>query len=173
MTNRTDMVSPDALVLTHALEKLRARDGLTRSRLQNSRSPEAAPLLSLAAVRHYADVNDVEPAEAALDVIKECVRENLRDSQRPVADAVLGLGVFSEAYTRHGVETRAVSALHSDLLGRRRGALLSNWRALHEALGLTPVEPPSDRALRGTIENEVLQELARQLMRREGYSFGD
>ena len=172
MTNRTDMVSPDALVLTHALEKLRARDGLTRSRLQNSRSPEAAPLLNLAAVRHYADVNDVEPAEAALDVIKECVRENLRDSHRPVADAVLGLGVFSEAYTRHGVETRAVSALHSDLLGRRRGALLSNWRALHEALGLAPVEPPSDRALRGTIENEVLQELARQLMRREGYSFG-
>ena len=95
-----------------------------------------------------------------------CVRENLRDSQRPVADAVLGLGVFSEAYTRHGVEARAVSALHSDLLGRRRGALLSNWRALHEALGLTPVEPPSDRALRGTIENEVLRELARQLIRR-------
>ena len=28
MTNRTDLGSPDALVLTHALEKLRARDGL-------------------------------------------------------------------------------------------------------------------------------------------------
>jgi ribokinase len=171
MTNRTDMVSPDALVLTHAFEKLRARNGLTRSRLQNSRSPEAAPLLNLASVRRYADVNDVELAQAALDVIGECVRENLRDSQRPVADAVLGLGVFSEAYAGHGVEARAVSALQSDLLGRRRGALLSNWRLLHEALGLTPVEPPSDRALRGTIEHDVLRELARQLIRREGYSF--
>ena len=61
MTNRTDMVSPDALVLTHALEKLRARDGLTHSRLENSRSVEAAPLLSLAAVRRYA----VEHGEGA------------------------------------------------------------------------------------------------------------
>jgi ribokinase len=172
MTNRTDMVSPDALVLTHALEKLRARDGLTHSRLENSRDAEAAPLLNLAAVRRYADVNDVEVARAALDVIEECVRENLPDSQRPVADAVLGLGVFSETYTGHGVEARVVSALHSDLLGRRRKVLLSNWRLLHEALGLTPGEPPSDRALRGTIERDVLRELARQLIRREGYSFG-
>jgi hypothetical protein len=46
MTNR-DAVSPDALVLTHALEKLRARDGLSPSRLENSRSVDAAPLLDL------------------------------------------------------------------------------------------------------------------------------
>ena len=120
MTNRTDMVSPDALVLTHALEKLRARDGLTHSRLENSRSIEAAPLLNLAAVRRYAAVHDMDPAEAALDVIKECVRESLHGSQCIVADADLGLGAFSEAYTSHGVEERAVSALHSELLGRRR-----------------------------------------------------
>jgi hypothetical protein len=50
MTDRRDMVSPDALVLRHALEKLRTRDGLTHSRLENSRSVEAAPLLNLAAV---------------------------------------------------------------------------------------------------------------------------
>ena len=135
MTNRTDMVSPDALVLTHALEKLRARDGLTHSRLDNSRSVEAAPLLGLAAVRRYAAVHDVELAQAALDVIKECVRESLHGSQCIVADAVLGLGTFSEAYTRHGIEPRVVYALHSDLLGRRRSTLLSNWRLLHEALG--------------------------------------
>ena len=36
----------------------------------------------------------------------------------------------------------------------------------------TPTEPPSDRALRGTIEREVLRELARQLIRREEYSLG-
>jgi ribokinase len=172
MTNRTDMVSPDALVLTHALEKLRARDGLTYSRLENSRSLEAAPLLSLAAVRRHAAVHDIELAQAALDVTAECVRESLSGSQRPVADAILGLGVFSEAYTRHGVEARVVAALHSDLLGRRRNTLLSSWRSLHKALGLTPSDPPSDRALRGSIEPTVLRELARQLIRRDEYSLG-
>ena len=172
MTNRIDMVSPNALVLTHALEKLRARDGLTPSRLQNSRSVEAAPLLGLAAVRRYAAVHDTDLAHAALDVIKECVRENLHDSQCIVADAVLGLGTFSEAYLGHGVDIRVVSALHSDLLGKRRSTLLLRWSSLHEALGLTPVNPPSDRALRGTIERDVLRELARQLIRREEYSLG-
>jgi ribokinase len=172
MTNRTDMVSPDALVLTHALEKLRARDGLTHSRLDNSRSVEAAPLLGLAAVRRYAAVHDIELAQAALEVIKECVRENLRDSQRIVADAVLGVGAFSEVYIKNGIEPRVDKALHSDLLGRRRSTLLSNWRSLLEALGLTPDEPPSDRALRGRMEREVLRELARQLIRREEYSLG-
>jgi sugar/nucleoside kinase (ribokinase family) len=172
MSNRTDMVSPDALVLTHALEKLRARDGLTHSRLDDSRSIEAAPLLNLAAVRRYAAVHDIELAQAAMDVIKECVRESLHGSQPIVADAVLGLGTFSERYIRHGVESRIVAALHSDLLGRRRSVLLSSWRVLHEALDLSPAAPPSDRALRGSIEREVLRELARQLRRREDYSIG-
>jgi ribokinase len=172
MTNRKDMVSPDALVLTHALEKLRTRDGLTYSRLENSRSVEAAPLFNLAAVQRHAAVHDTDLAQAALDVIKECVRESLQDSQRVVADAVLGLGTFSEAYLGHGVDMRAVSALHSDLLGRRRSVLLSRWRSLHQALGLTPVDAPSDRALRGTIEPTVLRELARQLIRREVFSLG-
>ena len=114
----------------------------------------------------------MELAQAALDVIKECVRESLHGSQCIVADAVLGLGTFSEAYTRNGIEPRVDKALHSDLLGRRRSTLLSNWRRLHEALGLPRAEPPSDRALRGTIERDVLRELARQLIRREEYSLG-
>jgi ribokinase len=172
MSNRTEMVSPDALVLTHALEKLRARDGLTASRLDDSRSVEAAPLLNLAAVRRYAAVHDIALAQAAMDVIKECVRESLHGSQCIVADAVLGLGTFSEIFIRHGLDPRLVAALHSDLLGRRRTVLLSNWRALHEALDLSPAQPPSDRALRGSIEREVLRELARQLRRREDYSMG-
>jgi ribokinase len=172
MTNRTDMVSPNALVLTHALEKLRARDGLTSSRLENSRSLEAAPLLNLAAVRRYAAIQNMEIAEAALDVIKECLRESIRGSQSIVADAVLGLGTFSEAYNRYGIDERAVSALRSGLLGMRRNTLLASWRSLHEALGLAPLEPPSDRALRGTVEPAVLRELARQLIRREEYSLG-
>jgi ribokinase len=172
MTNRTDMVSPDALVLTHALEKLRARDGLTHSRLDNSRSVEAAPLLGLAAVRRHAALHDMELPRAALEVIKECVRDSLHGSPCIVADAVLGLGTFSEIYKRHGIEPAVVSALHSDLLGRRRRVLLSNWPVLHKALDLPSAEAPSDRSLRGTIERDVLRELARQLIRREEYSIG-
>ena len=118
MTNRTDMVSPDALVLTHALEKLRARDGLTHSRLDNSRSVEAAPLLGLAAVRRHAAVHDIELAQAALDVIKECVRESLHGSHCIVADAVLGLGTFSEAYTRNGIEPRVHKCAARRLVGK-------------------------------------------------------
>jgi ribokinase len=172
MSNRIDTVSPDALVISHALEKLRARDGLTPSRLDDSRSIEAAPLLNLASVRRHAAVHNIELAQAALDVIKECIRESLHGSQCIVADAVLGLGTFSERYLRHGVESRVVAALHSDLLGRRRSVLLSNWRTLHEALDLSSAVPPSDRALRGSIEREVLHELARQLRRREDFSIG-
>jgi hypothetical protein len=72
------MVSPDALVLTHALEKLRARDGLTHSRLDNSRSVEAAPLLGLAAVRRYAAVHDIELAPSL------CGRRRLWPQKLPI-----------------------------------------------------------------------------------------
>jgi ribokinase len=187
------MVSPGALVLIHALEKLRARDGLTLSRLENSRTLEVTPLLSLAAVRRYAAVHNIELARAALEVIKESVRENLTGSQRIVADAVLGLGIFSDVYISHGIEPRVVKALdfellekrpdlrekrpelgekRPELLEKRRKTLLANWHALHEALGLVSSDPPSDRSLRGSIEREVLGELARQLRRREEYSVG-
>jgi ribokinase len=172
MMNRIDMGSPpDALHLTHALEKLRARDGLTSARL-GVQNGDAAALLRLGAVRRYAAVHDLNLAEAAVEVIKECVRENLHDSERIVADAILGLGAFSETYANHRIYPQVRSALSSDLLGRRRSALLKNWRQLHEALGLSPAEAPSDRALRGSVEPSVLQALARQLIRREVFSIG-
>ena len=126
MTNRTDMGSPDAIVLTHALEKLRARDGLTSSRLENSRNIESGPLLGLAAVRRYAAVHDIELSQAALDVIRECVRDNLQGSQRIVADAVLGLGVFSESYGSHGIQAR--STLPGDPCAHRQGAGAASHR---------------------------------------------
>ena len=47
MTHRTDMGSPDAIVLTHALEKLRARDGLTSSRLETAATSSPARCLVL------------------------------------------------------------------------------------------------------------------------------
>jgi ribokinase len=170
--NRIDMGSPDALHLTHALEKLRARDGLTYPRLLSGQNGDAAALLRLGSVRRYAAVHDINLPQAAVEVIKECVRENLRDSERIVADAILGLGAFSEVYANHRIYPQVTAALSSDLLGRRRSALLKNWRQLHEALGLSPAEAPSDRALRGSVEPSVLQSLARQLIRREVYSLG-
>jgi len=164
--------SPDELVLTHALEKLRARDGVTLTRLEAGAHGVAAPLLSLAAVRRYASIHNVQPTRAALAVIAECVRDALIGTDRIVADAVLALGIFADAHYRHAIEPRVVDALRSDLLSRRRSALLANWRRLHEAIGVAPVDAPSDRTLRGDLEGLVLAELARQLIRREVYSLG-
>jgi ribokinase len=174
MTNRTDRVSPEALLLAHALEKLRAREGVTNSRLVNSHSAEAALVLNLAAVQRHAAARKIELGRAALEVIRECVREDLNGSDSIVADAVLGLGAFSDTYVSRDIEPRVVEALNSNLpekppklLERRRETLLSKWRSLHEALGVTPPSLPSDRALRGNIERRILIELARQLRRRE------
>jgi ribokinase len=179
MTNRTDRVSPEALLLAHALEKLRAREGVTDSRLVNSHSAEAALVLNLTAVQRHAAAREIELAQAAVEVIKECVRDDLNGSDSIVADAVLGLGAFSDTYVSRDIEPRVVEALNSNLpekppklLEKRRETLLSKWRSLHEALGVTPPPLPSDRALRGNIERRVLGELARQLRRRGEPSVG-
>ena len=164
--------SPDELVLTHTLEKLRTRDGLTAARLQAGATGVAAPLMGLAAVRRYANVHQVGLASAAISVVAECVRDALEGTHRIVADAVLGLGVFSGAHYRQRIDPAVIDALRSDLLSRRRRTLLVNWDRLHEALGVPPGEIPSDRALRGTLEKAALTELARQLVRREVYSLG-
>jgi ribokinase len=164
--------SPTELVLTHSLEKLRARAGLTADRLEAGATGVAGPLLSLAAVRRYASVHQVDLAQAALAVVGECIRDALDGTPRIVADAILATGLFAEAQYRHRIEPRVLDALRSDLLSRRRKALLLNWRRLHEAHGLDPAETPSDRVLRGNLESFVLAELARQLVRREEYSLG-
>jgi ribokinase len=160
------------LVLTHTLEKLRARDGLTVARLETGAIGVAAPLLGLAAVQRYANIHNVELTRAALAVVAECVRDALQGTDRIVADAILALGVSADVHLRHGIEPRVVDALRSDLLSRRRKALLANWRRLHEAFGVPHEDAPSDRSLRGTLEGLVLAELARQLIRREVHSFG-
>jgi ribokinase len=164
--------SPDEQVLRHALEKLRARDGLTISRLRATASDAAAPLLRLRTVRRYANVHGVDHFEAARAVVAECVRIELPGTHRIVADAVLGSGVFADAYARHGIDPRVLDGLRSDMLSRRRSCLLSSWHHLHAALGLRAGDPPSDRSLRGTVEALVLADLARQLMRRDVYSVG-
>jgi ribokinase len=157
MTDWRAYESSDELVLMHALEKLRARDGLTPARLQAGANGVAAPLFSLAAVRRYAGSHDVNLSEAVLAVIAESVRDTLNGTYGIVADAILALGVSADAHRRHGIEPRVVEALYSDLLSRRRKTLLANWNRLHEALGVTP---------------DDVAELARQLSRREVLSLG-
>lgn len=172
MTERRVRESPDEQVLRHALEKLRTRDGLTAARLQAGASGAAAPLLSLAAVRRFASVHDVDLFRAAREVVAESVRVALSGTDQIVADAVLALAAFADAYRSHGIEPRVVDALCSDLLSRRRTCLLANWQRLHAALDVQPCDVPRDRSLRGLVESQVLAALARQLIRREVYSLG-
>jgi sugar/nucleoside kinase (ribokinase family) len=164
--------SPAELVLRHALEKLRAHDGLTVPRVQGGAADVSAPLLALAAVRRYSSVHEVDLARAARSVVAESVRDGLNGSDQIVADAVLGLGVLADRYLRGGVDPRVVEDLRSGQLSRRRRILLSEWNRLHSALSMEATPAPSDRTLRGSMEAIVFAELARQLHRREQHSFG-
>jgi len=72
--------------------------------------------LNLTAVQRHAAARKIELAQAALEVIKECVREDLNGSESIVADAVLGLGAFSDTYVvSRDIEPRVVEALNSNL----------------------------------------------------------
>jgi ribokinase len=170
MANREESDSSEAVVLTHALEKLRMREGLVLSRLQDARKEGVTSLLRLPVVQVHARRQDIDPAVAALQIIAQSVRDTTDGTHRIVADAILGLGVLADVYTQHELEEKTIQALRADSLGRRRIALLMNWRRLQLAMGLEPTEPPSDRTLRGTTEAEVLRELARQLLRPEDYA---
>jgi ribokinase len=172
MVDRARSGSSDERVLCHALEKLRAREGLRPARRRAEAKGVAEPLLSLSSVRRHSAVFDLDIAQAAVAVVGECVREGLNGTDRIVADAVLGLGLFLDAYREYGIDRRAVEDLHSGLLSRRRRALLTHWTRLHDALRVDRVDEPSDRTLRGSLEELVLCELSRQLMWREAHSLG-
>ena len=168
--SRTDTDSPEVRLVKHALEKLRARGGLTAARLLASRNGDAAALLELDAVGRYAEVHNVDRSRAAMELVKACVSNDLEGSDRVVADAILGLGAFADTYASHNVPSQAISALSTGLLGHRRQTLLSRWSQLHQALDLPPTSVPSDRVLRRDIEPRVLASLARHLVRRRGHS---
>jgi ribokinase len=155
------------LLLTHALEKLRGRDGLTVARLAVANG-NSEQLLSLPAVRKMIADGNVSPGAAARAVVRECVLGSLDGTHQIIADAVLALGLFGDQYVQRGIEQRVVDTLSQGLLLQRRECLLTHWRVLHEALDLVPLDPPSDRLLRGVTERLVLGELARQLLRDDG-----
>jgi hypothetical protein len=59
------------VVLTHTLEKLRAREGVTLARLEGDAHGVAELLLNLAAVRRHATIHNVELSQAALAVVSD------------------------------------------------------------------------------------------------------
>lgn len=148
--------SSDSQILTHALLKLRMRDGLVPARPHADRRGLAAPLLRLPAAQGN--------AEAAVNVVGDCVRQMTVGTHQVVADATLALGLFADSYAANGVPAKVIQDLRSDALGRRRLALLNHWHRLHEALSFTAGPPPSDRTLRETVELRVLRELAYALV---------
>ena len=116
MADRHDLETPDARVLTHVLEKMRARNGLSAARLQNSRDDDAAPLLGLAATHRYATVHDVTLHDAALAVVAECIKETVDGTHRIVADP-------SPAPT-----LRSRSGVFSGKVRQRSIPVISIWR---------------------------------------------
>jgi hypothetical protein len=66
--------SSESQILTHTLLKLRMHEGLAPARLQRDHR-NTAPLLNLPAVQLLAVTNDIEAPEAALEVVRRCVRQ--------------------------------------------------------------------------------------------------
>jgi ribokinase len=164
-TNPSDL----HVVLLRTLAKMRLAGGVTFSRLHSGRHGLTAPLLELAAVRHYAVAHNVALESSAIAVIGECVPE-LPVSDRVVVDATLGLGLFADEYARFGISRLAVRQLSDAQVSKRRRALLDDWHRLHGALaddiGTLPiVGAPSERVLQSTTELAALEALARQLAR--------
>jgi sugar/nucleoside kinase (ribokinase family) len=161
MSDHSSPGSLDVSFLVPIFEALRKYDGLKPSRLRNSR---VQPLLRLPAVQNHAALTGSKPETAAVEVVIEQVRRLPDVTDQIIADAVLGLAIFADAYMSHGLPQRVVRTLQVGSLGVRRTALLGNWKALHEALGAPAPGPPSDRKLRSPIEERVFGKLAELLL---------
>ncbi|WP_350276751.1 carbohydrate kinase family protein [Kribbella sp. HUAS MG21] len=155
----------NTLVLTNVLEKLRARAGLSVEVLRSERARFAGPLLDLATKRHGGEISGEDRADAAFELVANCVLKELYGTQRIIADVILALRLHADALTDAGIDPQVTRSLYGPVLGGRRKTLLNNWHELHEALGYQPSAAPSDRALRGSNEPGVLGELAEQIIR--------
>ncbi|TDU86627.1 ribokinase [Kribbella voronezhensis] len=161
MSDHSQPGSSDASYLVPIFESLRKYEGLKPTRLVGNR---IQPLLRLAAVQNHVASTGEEPATAAVHVVVEQVQKLVDVSDRLVADAVLGLGIFADAYLSHQVPKRTVRILEAGGLGARRAALLANWEDLHRAFDVEAPEQPSDRNLRGPVEEQVFERLSRLLL---------
>lgn len=153
----------EASYLVPVFESLRRYDGLTAKRLTTR---AAQPLLRLAIVQNKAVQTGDKPADAALEVIAQQVQYLDSATDRIIADAVLRLGIYLEAYKANNISKRAIHQLTVGSLGKRRNALVEHWQALHEALGEEPPNepPPGEHTLRARTEDQVFERLAALLV---------
>jgi ribokinase len=147
-------------ILLHALEKLRTHEGITVARLDANPESVADPLLDLHSVDVHAAINGTSRPRALFEVISRSVQDHMQGTDLLIADIVLGLGILNDSLAAAGIPSVVLRGLQSRAVTVRREALLRNWNALCDALGLDQTDPPSDRHLRSDVERRVLGRLA-------------
>lgn len=155
---------PNDSYLAPVFLSLRGHEGLTAKRL--AASGVAQNLLRLPIVQNKTVQTGQKPTEAAITVVVEQVRQLESPTDRIIADAVLRLGIYLEAYKQHKISQQALHKLASGELLKRRAALVDLWGRLHEALGEEPPAqpPPGEHTLRATRERQVFERLSALLV---------
>lgn len=155
---------PNDSYLAPVFLSLRGHDGVTPKRL--AASGIAQNLLRLPIVQNKSVQTGDSPPEAAFAVIIEQVMQLESPTDRIIADAVLKLGIYLEAYKRHHISKQALHKLASGGVIQRRAALVDQWRPLHEAVGAgPPAQPaPGEHTLRTTRERQVFERLSALLV---------
>ncbi|MFI6826144.1 PfkB family carbohydrate kinase [Kribbella sp. NPDC050241] len=157
MAEQFPPTAPDPSLLVAVFEYFRKGAGLSAGRLVGDR--RAAPLLRLPAVQR--DAPDTEAMGAtAFRLVVEAVG-SLDVTDQVVAAVALGLGIHLDAYANANVSAQILHNLRSTSVTTRRRALREHWSSLHLALGAIASGAPSDRYLRGQLEPEVFEKLAR------------
>ncbi|GAA5051159.1 PfkB family carbohydrate kinase [Nocardia callitridis] len=154
------MVAQDAGVLAvrNILTRLSKRSGLSPDRLHNTEI-DVSPLLDLLAVRQYAHRAGIGRVEAVIALVRDLTRQ-LEPTDRLIADAELCLGLLRETAPA-GID---LDHLYASDLGERREYLSTQWRRLHETLGVQNIPPaPSVRSLRANPERRAFTALAERL----------
>jgi hypothetical protein len=145
-------IDPAALGVASALKSLRTRAGLREERLHGTELV-LDTLTGLDSVR--ALVNAGESSERAIVRAVRAAAGALEPTMGIVADASLSLELFADLMPD--------TNLYAQDLGKRRDALLRNWKRLHELRSVPPGKKPSPRALRLEVESEALAALAMAL----------
>ncbi|GAB2587499.1 carbohydrate kinase family protein [Kribbella endophytica] len=159
-----DPTNLETASIIDVLSKLRGHGGLTSSPSNCSTKLE---LLSKALLK-LPFIEQVPPTELLFELIITIVRG---DPKAPlttsliVADTIFALGLLDEIVGAEDNANGTVRQLYTGKLGARRRWLVTHWEDLHIAAGTPEMIPrPTDGHLRKTLEEQVLGELADQLI---------
>lgn len=142
-------LDPAVLGVASVLKSLRTRIGLREERLRGTEL-SLDTLTGLHSVRVL--VNAGEYPERAIVRAVRAAAGTLEPTMSIVADASLRLELFADQMPD--------TDLYAEDVGKRRVALLRNWKRLHELRSASPARTPSARALRLEVESEALTALA-------------